>query len=105
LTYTAFALSVDDPVGSVRPSIDVLLTSAAETFESRLIAVVLSGARADGAQGMAYVKQLGGLCIVLDRLETEFSTLPHAALKQTSVDYVSGMQEIITLLCSAHEPS
>ena len=101
----AFALSVDEPVGLVRPSIDVLLKSAAEIFETRLIAVLLSGANADGAQGMAHVKQLGGLCIVLDPQEAEFNALPNAALKQTSVDYVSGMQEIITLLCSAHEPS
>ncbi len=98
-----FALSVDAPVSSVRPSIDVLFESAAEVFESGLIAVLLSGANSDGAEGMAYVKQLGGLAIVQDPEESEFSTMPNAVLRRVDVDYVASMDEIISLLLSVHE--
>ncbi len=98
-----FALSVDAPVKSVRPSIDVLFESAAQVFESSLIAVLLCGANSDGADGMVAVKQLGGLTIVLDPQECEFSTMPRSAIAGTTVDYVSSMDEIVSLLRSVHE--
>lgn len=98
-----FALSVDEPVHSVRPSIDVLLESAAEVYEAGLIAVLLSGANSDGAEGMAYVKQLDGLGIVLDPQESEFSIMPSAVLRRVDVDYVVNMDEIISLLCAVYE--
>ena len=98
-----FALSVDEPVMSVRPSINVLFESAAEVFEEKLIAVLLSGANSDGAEGMAYVKKLGGLGIVLDPQECEFSTMSSAAINRGEVDFVVGIEEIISLLLSVHE--
>ncbi|HEY8096681.1 MAG TPA: chemotaxis protein CheB, partial [Methylobacter sp.] len=98
-----FALSEDEPVKSVRPSIDVLFKSAAEVFEAGLIAVILSGANSDGADGMAVVKQLGGLCMVLNPLDAEFSTMPNAAIQQVDVDYVAGIEDIISLLVSVDE--
>lgn len=99
----SFALSEDEPVKSVRPSIDVLFKSAAEVFEAGLIAVVLSGANSDGADGMAAVKQLGGLCMVLNPLDAEFSTMPNAVIKQVDVDYIAGIEDIISLLVSVDE--
>jgi two-component system chemotaxis response regulator CheB len=98
-----FALSEDKPVKSVRPSIDVLFSSAAEVFGASLIAVILSGANADGADGMAIVKQLGGLCIVLDPLEAEFSTMPNVVIQKVDVDYIVGIGDIISLLASVDE--
>lgn len=98
-----FTLSLDEPVRSVRPSIDVLFESAAEAYETGLISVLLSGANSDGMDGMAYVKQLGGLGIVLDPKESEFTTMAEAAIRKVEVDYVVGMDEIIGLLQSVHE--
>ena len=100
-----FALSVDPPVKSVRPSIDVLLQSAAETYEKHLIAVILSGANNDGADGMARVKALGGVTIVLDPMQTEFRIMPDAVIEATDVDYVSSLDEIISLLLAVKEHS
>ena len=99
----AFALSEDEPVKSVRPSIDVLFKSAAEVFEDSLIAVILSGANSDGAEGMKLVKQLGGLCIVLNPLEAEFNTMPNAVIAQVEVDYIASIEDIISLLVSVDE--
>jgi len=98
-----FALSEDEPVKSVRPSIDVLFGSAAEVFGASLIAVILSGANSDGADGMAVVKQLGGLCMVLNPLMAEFSTMPNAVIHQVDVDYIVSMEDIISLLVSVGE--
>ncbi|MDD5265924.1 MAG: chemotaxis protein CheB [Methylococcales bacterium] len=98
-----FALSEDEPVKSVRPSIDILFSSAAEVFGASLIAVILSGANSDGADGMAVVKQLGGLCMVLDPLEAEFNTMPNAVIKKVDVDYIVSLDDIISLLISVGE--
>jgi len=99
-----FSLSIDGLMKSVRPSIDVLFESAAEVFESGLIGVLLSGANTDGVEGMASVKRLGGLSVVLDPQECEFATMPHAVIKHVDVDYVASMDEIVSLLLSVHEP-
>lgn len=98
-----FAISEDKPVKSVRPSIDVLFSSAAEVFENDLIAVILSGANSDGADGMAIVKQLGGLCIVLNPADTEFNTMPNAVIKNVDVDYIANIEEILSLLTCVDE--
>jgi two-component system chemotaxis response regulator CheB len=98
-----FAISSDKPVKSVRPSIDVLFSSAAEVFENDLIAVILSGANSDGADGMALVKKLGGLCIVLNPTETEFNTMPNAVINAVNVDYVVSIEEMISLLACVDE--
>lgn len=95
-----FALSVDAPVMSVRPSIDVLFESAAEAFEEDLVAVVLTGANSDGAQGMARVHELGGITIALSPLKADFRTLPEAVVNAVDVDYIADMDEIIALLQS-----
>ena len=46
------------------PSIDALLSSAAEVYGDRLIAVVLTGSGSDGAAGSVDVKNAGGTVIV-----------------------------------------
>ena len=48
-----FALSVEERVQFARPSIDVLFESAADAYGSGLIGIILTGANADGAAGLA----------------------------------------------------
>lgn len=58
------SLSVDAPVHFSRPAIDILFESAADLFGERTLGILLSGANADGAQGLAAIDQAQGLCIV-----------------------------------------
>lgn len=39
-----------------RPSIDVTFQLAADVYKEKLVAILLSGANADGAAGIAYIK-------------------------------------------------
>ena len=75
-----FALSVDVPVHHSRPSVDVLFESAAAAYGAGLAAVLLSGASADGADGLAAVREGGGLAVVQDPDAASSPTMPLAGL-------------------------
>jgi two-component system chemotaxis response regulator CheB len=82
------ALSTDAPVRSARPSIDVLFETAAAAYGPQLLAVLLTGASADGADGLAAVKARGGRAIVQDPADAESAVMPAAGIAAASVDYV-----------------
>ena len=88
------ALSTDAPVRAARPSIDVLFQTAADAYRDALLGVLLTGASADGAEGLAAVKALGGRAIVEDPATAECRTMPAAALAATAVDYVLPLERI-----------
>ena len=90
----SLALSTDAPVRSARPSIDVLFESAADAYGGALVAVLLTGASADGAAGLARVKQRGGRAIVQDPATAECATMPSAGIAATAVDYVLPLERI-----------
>jgi len=92
------ALAGDEPVSFSRPSVDVLFASAADVFQRNLIGVILTGANADGAQGLQTVKAMGGTTIVQTPAEAKFSAMPEAALKTGAVDHVLPLTEIGPLL-------
>jgi two-component system chemotaxis response regulator CheB len=81
-----FAYSVDERVRFSRPSIDVLFASAAEVYRDELVGVVLSGANADGAEGLRTIRRLGGLALVQDPNEAVVPTMPLAAIEQAGAD-------------------
>jgi two-component system chemotaxis response regulator CheB len=99
------ALSTDAPVRSARPSIDVLFETAADAYGSGLVGVLLTGASADGADGLAAVKARGGRVIVQDPATAECGTMPAAGLAATSVDYVLPLASIGSHLVSLVEGS
>lgn len=84
----AFALSTDAPVCHARPSIDVLFESAADAIGDGTLAVVLTGASADGARGAARIKESGGYVIVQDPEEAERPEMPRAAIAAAQVDQI-----------------
>jgi two-component system chemotaxis response regulator CheB len=90
----SLALSTEGPVRSARPSIDVLFESAAEAYGPAAIAVLLTGASADGAAGLAHIKARGGRAIVEDPATAECATMPAAGIAAAAVDYVLPLERI-----------
>jgi two-component system chemotaxis response regulator CheB len=92
------SLSTDAPLAYARPSIDVLLETAAESYRERCVGVVLTGASADGAQGLARVVELGGAAIVQDPADARRYEMPRAALSRAPSARVATAAEIGPLL-------
>ncbi|KRF00381.1 hypothetical protein ASG87_13385 [Frateuria sp. Soil773] len=93
-----FALSVDPRVCHARPSIDVLFTSAAEVWRDALVGVVLTGANADGADGLRQLRRLGGCAVVQSPSDAEAPAMPQAALDRAGADHCVTLEAIAPLL-------
>lgn len=90
----SLALSLENRVNYSRPSIDVLFASAAEVYMEKLIGVVMTGANADGARGLARIKECGGLTVVQAPETAEADTMPLAALEAVAVDYIVTLERL-----------
>lgn len=102
-----FALSVDAAVSYSRPSIDVLFDSAATAYGERLVAVVLTGANEDGANGLRRVRRRGGVTIVQDPDSAARREMPEAAIATGAADHVVPLAEIAASLvrCAERGPA
>ena len=97
------ALSLDAPVQFARPSIDVLFESAAAEHGERTVGVVLTGANADGAEGLSAIKRRGGYTIVQDPATAERTEMPEAALGvgPNAVIDLEGLASVLCVVCEA----
>lgn len=94
-----FELSADVRVQFSRPSIDVLFDTAAYAYGKGVIGVVLTGANADGAAGLAEIRRAGGYTIVEDPSSAERAAMPAAAIAAVGEpDVVARLEEIPTYL-------
>ena len=97
-------LSCEDLVQFSRPSIDVLFESVGQEYRERAIGVILTGANADGACGLAEIARQGGHTIVQDPATAERPEMPRAALEAMTPDVVLPLEEIaghLHSLCGA----
>ena len=83
-----FSLSSEEPLHYSRPSINVLMESAADAYGPALAGILLTGANEDGATGMARIKQQGGLTVVQDPAEAAVPTMPEAAIRRQAPDFI-----------------
>jgi two-component system chemotaxis response regulator CheB len=93
-----FSLSVDEKVHYSRPSIDVLFETAADVYKDRCIGILLTGANADGAQGLKRIKEMGGHTIVQDPQTAERHEMPQAALDIGAQTRVMNLTQIANYL-------
>jgi two-component system CheB/CheR fusion protein len=80
-----------------KPSVDLLLSSAALSYGEHLIAVILTGSGSDGAAGAVDVKNCGGVVIIQNPETAPYPSMP-LSLPPTAVDHVVDMEQIGPLL-------
>lgn len=76
-----------------RPSVDILLSTAAEAYGEQLIAVILTGSGSDGSMGAVEVKNMGGVVIVQDPQTARYPSMP-SSLPPTAVDFELPIEKI-----------
>jgi two-component system CheB/CheR fusion protein len=77
-----------------RAPIDIFFRTLADTHGSQAIAVVLSGTGADGSMGLKRIKEEGGLCLVQEPGEAEYSEMPRNSIATGLVDHVLPVAEL-----------
>jgi two-component system chemotaxis response regulator CheB len=87
-------LTTSPPVNYVRPSADVMMKSAAKTYSSKNIGVILTGMGVDGAKGIEAIKKKGGVTIAQDKKTCVVFGMPDAAIKTGCVDFVTPLEVI-----------
>lgn len=92
------SFSVEDKVNYARPSIDILFQTAADAYQEHLVAILLTGANADGSEGMDYIRKKGGFTIVQDPSEAESPFMPQAAIQYNPPNLVLTLDGIIEQL-------
>jgi two-component system chemotaxis response regulator CheB len=98
----SFALSVDEPVNYSRPSIDLLFESAAYAYRERLLGIVLTGANADGADGLVRIRAFGGKAWVQQPDTAVASTMPASAIERAGADRVLSLPDMAAALAALH---
>jgi len=89
-----FSLDYSEKINYSRPSIDVAFKSVAEVYQNELLAILLSGANADGTEGLRRVKETGGKIIIQNPEDAEISYMPEHALKKIKADKILTADEL-----------
>jgi two-component system chemotaxis response regulator CheB len=88
------SLTVEEPVRYSRPSIDVMFTSAGDTYGKEAIGIVLTGANEDGSRGLAHIVRRGGKALIQSPKTAEIPIMPEAALRAVPTAEVMPIPQI-----------
>jgi two-component system CheB/CheR fusion protein len=90
------AVPFEEPHGR-RVPIDQFFRSVAERLGDGF-AVILSGAGSDGSLGVRAVKESGGIILVQEPSEAEYSSMPRNAIATGTVDFILPVRELAARL-------
>ena len=87
-------LTEDPPVNSVRPAVDMTMSSAAELIDDPMTGVILTGMGEDGAAGIKSIKAVGGATIAQNEETSAVFGMPKRAIETGFVDEVLPIGDI-----------
>ncbi|MFB5945821.1 chemotaxis protein CheB [Albibacterium profundi] len=96
----SFSLDISEKINFSRPSIDLTFQSAADTYQEKLVGVLLSGANADGVTGMQSIKLRGGYCIAQDPVTCQIPYMPAQAIAKNLIDQIATPDQIAQFINS-----
>ena len=83
-----------DKVNFVRPAIDVTMKSLVSGSKTNIIGVILTGMGSDGAEGLAYIKDVGGTTLAQDEASSIIYGMPKVAAATGKVDFILSPEAI-----------
>lgn len=93
-----FALSTDPAVHYSRPSIDVLFESAADAYGAAVLGILLTGNSADGAAGLARIKDAGGTTLAQSPGSAPAAVMPAAAVARQAAGRVLRLADLTRII-------
>ncbi|MEA2630206.1 MAG: two-component system, chemotaxis family, CheB/CheR fusion protein [Chloroflexota bacterium] len=105
--HGALRLRLAEP-GTIAPSVDLLLSSAARSYGDRLIAVILTGTGSDGSAGAWNVKQAGGTVVIENPETAMFPSMPGSvspSVVDAKADLDSIADVLVQLALAADDPA
>jgi two-component system chemotaxis response regulator CheB len=81
-------------INNVRPSVDVLMLSAAENYGPNCLGVILTGMGSDGAAGMKEIKNQGGYNIAQDKESCIVYGMSKTAIELQVVEKIASLDRI-----------
>jgi two-component system CheB/CheR fusion protein len=75
-------------------SIDLFFRTLADVHKQRAFGIVLSGTGADGAVGLARIKEQGGITLAQAPEDAEYDGMPRSAIETGSVDFILPVEDM-----------
>lgn len=89
-------ISINDmpPEGGCRPSVNMLFRSAADSYGSKCLGIILTGMGNDGTIGSGVLRRTGARIIAQDAATSTIWGMPGSAAAAGNVDYIKPLMEI-----------
>lgn len=92
------SLDVSEKINYSRPSIDISMETAAEAYRNKVVGILLSGANADGVNGLKRIKECGGFTITQKPDTAIVNYMPRQAIEKGVADAVLAPEEIAAFI-------
>lgn len=87
-------VSDGSPVSGHKPSVDVMMRSAAVAFGPRVLGVVMTGMGRDGSDGCAAIRRAGGYVLGQDEATSEVYGMNKVAFREGNVDRQFALDDV-----------
>ncbi len=92
----------EEPSGTLhRPSVNVMMTSASEHYDGRVLGVIMTGMGKDGLEGATAIKDRGGRIMAQDEASCVVYGMPRAVAEAGVADCVLPMDKLSSALARA----
>ena len=89
-----------EPVSGHRPSVDVMMASAANVYGNRVLGIVMTGMGRDGSDGCKAIRNAGGYVLGQDEASSDVYGMNKVAFLEGNVDRQFSLDEAATTVAS-----
>jgi two-component system chemotaxis response regulator CheB len=93
-----FILDQGPTLNFVRPSVDLLFSSAAKIYQNKCFGIILTGMGEDGKMGANEVKRMGGCVMIQNKESSVVFGMPGAVFSSGAFDKMGDLNEISSTL-------